>query len=270
MRINTEKIPRRLRYLDVGARGGLQKPWKNFRNGIKAILVEADKKEAHKIAQNNLGDIIVPAALYSDKGTVEINLCRAGRVSSIYKPNIDFLKNFHDLDRFTILETVEVESTTIDTLASECVIDTIDFAKLDVQGAELSVMKGGKNTLAREAVGLHVEVEFEPIYEGQPLYPEVVEYVRDVLGMEPFETNRVHWIHRTKGKMPIWGDVLFMRNLDSVVEWSGNFNTETAIEKLLMSLIVASLFDRREYRSRLEEEVPDEVKKLFAQLTERA
>src|SRR5438105_4406586 len=48
----------------------------------------------------------------------------------------------------------------------------VDFLKLDVQGAELMVLQGGPATVAAAAV-VHCEVEFSPIYAGQPLYADI-------------------------------------------------------------------------------------------------
>ena len=39
-----------------------------------------------------------------------------------------------------------------------------DFAKIDIQGGELAVLKGGKNYIQANVVGLEIEVEFAEIY----------------------------------------------------------------------------------------------------------
>jgi len=244
-------------YLDVGARGGIGKPWSKFRDCISLIMIEADEDEAQKIAMSNPGDLVIPCALYSKVGTIEINLCKVGRVSSIYKPNIPFLKNFHNLDRFMIEKIVSAKTTTIDTLVAEGVMD-VDFAKIDVQGAELSVLKGGRRHLAEEVVGLNVEVEFELIYERQPLFPEVEAFIRDELGMDLYGIRKTFWNHRIHGKMPIWGDALFLRSPNTLFEWSSKFDAEKSRNKLIMALAAGIINGNSDYCRRLFESIaPD-------------
>ena len=49
--------------------------------------------------------------------------------------------------------------------------------KADVQGFELEVFRGGQATLAA-AKALECELSFLPLYDGQPLFVDVVEWLR--------------------------------------------------------------------------------------------
>ena len=51
-------------------------------------------------------------------------------------------------------------------------IDEFDLLKIDVQGAELTVIQHGRERL-RDAVAVHTEVWFVPLYLGQPTFGEV-------------------------------------------------------------------------------------------------
>lgn len=55
--------------------------------------------------------------------------------------------------------------------------DTV-FIKIDTQGYEEHVLQGASEILG-QAVGLHVELSFVPLYEGQPLFHEMVERIRE-------------------------------------------------------------------------------------------
>ncbi len=48
--------------------------------------------------------------------------------------------------------------------------------KLDLQGAELDALKGSKNVL-KQLLGLEVEVEFQEIYQKQPLYGDINKFL---------------------------------------------------------------------------------------------
>jgi hypothetical protein len=57
-------------------------------------------------------------------------------------------------------------------------IAEVSFMKLDAQGAELDILGGGRRLL-RGCVGVEVEVEFSPIYEGQPVFSDVDQFLRE-------------------------------------------------------------------------------------------
>lgn len=67
----------------------------------------------------------------------------------------------------TLERQIRVRTTTIDALRPS--YQRPDVLSLDVQGAELRVMRGAAETL-RETLCVVSEVEFSPIYEGQPLF----------------------------------------------------------------------------------------------------
>lgn len=67
---------------------------------------------------------------------------------------------------------------TLDRFCRDRTIERIDVLKLDVQGYELHVLDGARGLLERLAVPLiFLEVCFVPIYEGQPLFPEIYQYL---------------------------------------------------------------------------------------------
>jgi FkbM family methyltransferase len=62
------------------------------------------------------------------------------------------------------------------------------FIKVDVQGFELAVLRGGEDVL-RQAEALEVELSLVPLYTGQALLPEVVSFLHladlSLVGLEP-------------------------------------------------------------------------------------
>lgn len=89
---------------------------------------------------------------------------------SLYKPNRAMLEKFQNLHELvTLVAEHPVETKRIDDLPE---VGDIDFVKIDVQGAELAVFRGGERVL-RNALLVFTEVEFVPLYEDQPLFADV-------------------------------------------------------------------------------------------------
>ena len=91
--------------------------------------------------------------------------------SSLYPPNSELLAMFHGIEELTrVVRTETVETRRLDDLRD--VLGEVDYLKLDVQGAELDVLRGAGKVLEQVAV-VHTEVEFVPLYRDQPLFADV-------------------------------------------------------------------------------------------------
>ncbi len=67
---------------------------------------------------------------------------------------------------------VMVDSLTLEGFMKKEHIDTIDILWLDAQGSELSILRGLGERI-RDVLYIHTEVEFDEMYQGQPLFKEV-------------------------------------------------------------------------------------------------
>ncbi len=101
--------------------------------------------------------------------------CNYPMTSSIYPPNMPLLERFQTLADLTrVIKTTEVQTIRLDDIP-ECV--GADLIKVDTQGAELMILRGGEGLL-RHAQIVQVEVEFLQMYEGQPLFADLDIYLR--------------------------------------------------------------------------------------------
>lgn len=71
---------------------------------------------------------------------------------------------------------VEVPCTRLDTWAKENSIEEIDLLWMDLQGGELLALEGLGDLLQKVKV-IHTEVELNPMYTGQVLFPEVEKFM---------------------------------------------------------------------------------------------
>jgi len=75
---------------------------------------------------------------------------------------------------------IAVPTVTIDEFCARRGVDEIDVLKIDAQGLELPILRGGASLLARRPGPLiYLEVNFVESYEGQDLFPTVYQYLYD-------------------------------------------------------------------------------------------
>jgi FkbM family methyltransferase len=119
-------------------------------------------------------EIYLPHAV-GDGGRRTLRLCRRPGMTSILEPNHKVLSLFYGLSEWAeVVRTVEVETVRLDDMPETA---GLDLLKIDIQGAELLVFQNAPDRLAGALV-VHTEVEFMPMYVGQPLFSEVDLFLR--------------------------------------------------------------------------------------------
>jgi protein O-GlcNAc transferase len=94
---------------------------------------------------------------------------------SLYPPNMPVLRLFNDLaENMTAVGVSDVQTARIDDIEE---IGDVDYIAIDVQGSELDVFKGAEKALAA-AVVVQTEVMFLELYEGQPLFADIDNHLR--------------------------------------------------------------------------------------------
>ena len=77
-----------------------------------------------------------------------------------------------------ISEKVKVNAMRMDELMLNSNIDGFDLAKIDVEGFAIEVLKGFGDKL-KKLKAVQIELETQEVWEGQSLYQDVVDYLRD-------------------------------------------------------------------------------------------
>jgi FkbM family methyltransferase len=212
--------------VDIGASGGIDSRWKSVTPYFKGILFEPDAREYDTLKENSESNLIVlNSALSDSRKKVEFNLCKKQMVSSIYRPNFNFLEKFTDVERFKVEKTIKLDADTLDNQLKINNINEVDFIKIDTQGYELPILKGYENNFD-SVIGLEIEVEFEPMYEGQPLFSDVDNFVKDK-GFSLIDLKRYYWKRKgnvntgnNKGQM-IFGDALYFKSPEQILLMTG-------------------------------------------------
>ncbi|MFM2043962.1 MAG: hypothetical protein RLY86_2538 [Pseudomonadota bacterium] len=104
-----------------------------------------------------------------------LHICQAPGMTSLLKPNRAVLGLFHGFPIWgTVLRTVEVDTVRLDDVPAT---EGVDLIKMDIQGGELMVLQNAESRL-RDALVIQSEVEFLPLYENQPLFSDVEQFLR--------------------------------------------------------------------------------------------
>lgn len=103
-------------------------------------------------------------------------ICAARDMTSLLVPNPEVLNLFHGFPTWAqVVATEQVMTVRLDDVPETA---GVTFLQMDIQGAELMALQNARERL-RDALVLHLEVEFMPLYKDQPLFSDIEKYLRD-------------------------------------------------------------------------------------------
>lgn len=238
----------RIGLVDIGASGGLEARWRPVARFITPFFFEPDDRALKNLARDSGCEQprIFPFALTETDGRVTLHLCAKQTVSSVFKPNLPFLSRFPDVERFEITRDVEVPARALDSCLSPQEMLSVDFFKIDAQGCELRALQGAAKTLATPVIGLEIEVEFQELYAGQPLFGDLcAELRRD--GFEFFDfTGAARWNRNGYSRFGqlTFADALFMRPPETFAALIAALSPTDRREKCLKYVAICGLYHR--------------------------
>lgn len=168
-------------------------------NGIQDIVIFEPLDSNFQILKRNVSNLNAnisgyQVALGSEEGNVEMYVSsNRGLSSSILKPK-KHLTQYRDI---TFNQKESVELKTLDSYGYK----NLNFLNMDVQGYELEVLKGSKETL-KFIDYVYCEVNRDEVYENNAYIEEIDKFLEDY-NMERVE---VSWQGDT------WGDALYIKN----------------------------------------------------------
>jgi len=174
----------------------------NLAKHVVHVLYEADETCARKMIEENKNDNfhILPYCLGEHDRPGKIFITKNAYASSNLEPNSEYSKYYCELhldceldgvmlqnavydvvygNDNSVVEVRGVDIRTLDSLmkAGEAPLGLApDFLSLDTQGSELNILKGGAQTFHDHCVALATEIEFHPMYKGQPLFSAIFDF----------------------------------------------------------------------------------------------
>ena len=147
--------------------------------------------------------------------------------SSLYQPNEKFFERYQHLEVMKLKNITQIDTVSLDYFCLENQIEKIDLIKIDIQGAELDVFKGGKDTL-KNTLFIVSEVEFNTLYINQPLFGDVHNFLikenfmfNKFFGgfggstIKPVVMSNNMYIPDTQ---TMWSDAIFVKDLEKIKE----------------------------------------------------
>jgi FkbM family methyltransferase len=174
-------LERPLVVVDVGCREGDSAGWTTFGSGVHVIGFEPDAEECERLEESYDGPgkrTFVPVALGGSSGEATLHLTRYPQSSSLYEPSAEAIERHPALTAHEEIDRRTVTLTTLDEWIESADAPAPDFVKLDIQGAELDVLRSSPRALA-SVRAIQLEVEFKPLYVGQPLFADIDAYLRE-------------------------------------------------------------------------------------------
>jgi FkbM family methyltransferase len=166
------------RVVDVGARWGVAEAWAPYRNAVEVFAFDPDAEECARLGLTAPSNVrYVPFALGSKRSRAPLYVTHQPACSSLFPPRQELARAVPVLADIELDTVVEIQLVDLDSWRAENSVGPIHYMKLDVQGAELEVLRGAAFTLA-DVLILDLEVEWNPIYEGQALFGDIDGFLR--------------------------------------------------------------------------------------------
>ena len=207
---------------DYGSRS-----WQMFAPNLNVYGFDADADacdEANADLENrniNWKEVHIPLALGKAEEERTLYVTKSPMCSSLFLPNENYLGRFEELSEYAGLDfSFEIDTTTLDSFCQSENISEIDFLQIDVQGADLDVLRGASNLL-NTVLAVQIEVEFSHLYIDQPLFADVDIHLRDNdftlfdLRLKHCLRNKSPLASKKRAGQVLWGEADYLRDLIS-------------------------------------------------------
>ena len=172
------EIEKKIEIMDVGAAAIAETPV--YKRLIDLDLgnlnaFEGDKRQSQKLKDEFGTNIKLFEKFIFDGNEQNLYLCTAeSGMTSVLKPAQNALNFFNGFGGTTVEKVEKIKTTKLDDVSE---LPLIDFAKMDIQGAELTVLKNGTEKL-KDCLALQLEVSYIALYEKQPSFGEIDLWMR--------------------------------------------------------------------------------------------
>lgn len=214
-----------------------------FESDVVNVMYDADESCLEQVMDNwkeqPSKTIVLPYCLSGRDGVSKFHINYDPYSSSIYPLNPrygefymppldpDGQQGFDYVlgDAFRTVKEVQLSTTTLDAVVLDRnEVPGPDFLSIDTQGSELDILNGALCLLDTSILAVHVEVEFHPLYEEQPLFGDICQ----LLAQHSFDLVDIQLFSKLlpiRGKQGFrgegyvaHGEALFLKRPDTVTD----------------------------------------------------
>jgi len=169
-------------WIDVGAHHGERTLlWAKANPHLTVYAFEPNLDAALKIMARLPNYHVLPLAVSPTDGYVQFHRNELETTSSLLPLDRAALTEWKGGERFGETTTYTVPSVRLDTFLKQAGIETVDYLKIDAQGADLDVVRSlGARMDSVKKLEIEVTVIDRPVYQGQPQADAVLAAMTDM------------------------------------------------------------------------------------------
>ncbi len=250
----------------VGGRSGSRgfPVLKPFEGDIVNVLYDADPDCLDQVrsvnAKHGSESHVLPFCLGEACRQTAFHITYDPYCSSVFEPNpryADYSSYSTDVDyplgeSVKVMETRPVSMVTMDHILQNGIanVPPPDFLSVDTQGSELAILSGARQTLMTNALAVSVEAEFHPIYQGQPLFGDLIRALGE-LGFDFVRFENFGEMSPCRGPIgfrgrgyTLYSDALFFRRVSDL--YRGETDPVRLATRLRKMAYIAIVYDQLE------------------------
>jgi len=188
------------RFADVGAARGIPSHLTVLSEVADLMLFEPNPQEAqalsvHYQSANGASRVrVYPCALSGTGGKRTLHVTNVPTGSSLLRPSPRQALATGDEGYFFPMREIEVDTRTLSDVLQEAQVGSLDFIKLDIQGAELEVLQGAGQAYLEKLTAVELEIGMPGCYEEQARFSDIDQFLRshqlDLFDIKPARGHR--------------------------------------------------------------------------------
>jgi FkbM family methyltransferase len=246
---------------DIGATGNPKGLWMEAQKYSNFLLFDPHPNAEMSKQKNTT---IFQKGLYSNKIKKKLYLASNPEASSLYEFNDIFTEIYLNSYLHKTINIIEIELESLDYLISKSSdVKPPDFIKIDAEGAELEILKGGNEVIKNSCLGVFLEVSFRNRHKNAPLFNEIDTFLTQN-NFVIFDIYPERWANKNKitsgfsRHQIVWGDAIYFISTEEYIKRIKLLDKDKRIElasKFIFLLVLYQFHDYAYYIAEISEEL---------------